>query len=272
MASLCLFAGVLALAVAPAAAHSDSDYANMGPMGFMWPKDREWVDDAHAMRGPCGSSDSVAPVNRTSFPLADGILALEQKQHVFDVQVSITFDEAPSNTSDFDVLIPQDRIRALDFSHVCIDLPALPTTAAEGRNATIRLRYVAEYLDPNHSHDRRRHLPVNETFYSCADVTLMALDEFYRDNVPCFNATGDFDNDEEHSHSHSHDDEEEAEEVGSGSSSSGLSKGDIAGIVIGSIVGVAVIATALWYFIRKDRREKQMAQRMAGDKAPSIAE
>lgn len=70
MAFLRLLAGVLALTMPRSvAAHSEADYANMGPMGFMWPKDREWVDDAHAMRGPCGSSEDVAPVNRTSFPL-----------------------------------------------------------------------------------------------------------------------------------------------------------------------------------------------------------
>jgi BIM1-like copper acquisition factor len=154
------------------------------------------------------------------------------------------------------VLIPQDRIRALDFAHVCIDLPTLPSAAVEGRNATIRLRYVAEYLDPNHSHDRRRHLPVNETFYSCADVTLMARDEFFRiDDIPCFNATGDFDA----GHSHDEDDEAEVEEGSDDDKNSGLSKG--------------VIATALWYFIRRDRREKQMVQRMtAAGEGKSIAE
>ena len=50
-------------------AHSEEDYENMGPMGFMWPENREWIDDDHAMRGPCGSSD--APGNRTEFPLSE---------------------------------------------------------------------------------------------------------------------------------------------------------------------------------------------------------
>lgn len=157
------------------------------------------------------------------------------------------------------MLIPQDRIRTLGFSHVCIDLPSLPAAAEAGRNATIRLRYVAEYLDPAHAHDRRRHLPVNETYYSCADVTLMARDEFFRvDDIPCFNATGDFEADD-HAYSHADGDGEEAS-TAAGGSDNGLSKGGIAGIVIGVVVGFAVMATALWYLVRRDRRRKQAVQ------------
>lgn len=53
-------------------AHGEDDYDHMGPLGFMWPEDREWNDEAEAMTGPCGVSGDV--VNRTEFPI--GVLSL----------------------------------------------------------------------------------------------------------------------------------------------------------------------------------------------------
>lgn len=60
-------------------AHSKEDFASMGPMGFMWPEDREWVDDEHAMRGPCGSS--TGPINRTVFPLSKAPPSPHHRHH-----------------------------------------------------------------------------------------------------------------------------------------------------------------------------------------------
>jgi hypothetical protein len=47
--------------------HGEEAAAEMGPVAFMWPPDREWgaAQDNHA---PCGSAQSV--VNRTEFPLS----------------------------------------------------------------------------------------------------------------------------------------------------------------------------------------------------------
>jgi hypothetical protein len=104
------------LAVAPQAvlAHSEDDYDHMGPMGFMWPQDREW-DEEDGMTGPCGTDRGAT--DRTEFPISElssflsffmtwmckltnrfylvvnGALALEQKQQVFDVQISIALGQ-----------------------------------------------------------------------------------------------------------------------------------------------------------------------------------
>lgn len=269
-------------------------------------------------------------------PPVNGALALEQKQEIHDLRISVAFDSGrsrplprlkpvilraaaaarvdqnpsafspplvahlppltqarvadPSNDTTFEVLVPEDRIRFLEYSHVCIDIPDMPSGGEAGQNATIQLRYTAEYMDPNHEH--KRHLPVNETFYSCADVTLVSQSAFTYDDIPCFNATADWDDDttghhvQEHEHEHEHDhgsdhdhehdhgsDESSDDDSGDSSSGgSGLSGGDIAGIVIGSVVGVAVIATAAWYFIRRDRREKQLAQHMTANANKSGAQ
>jgi hypothetical protein len=159
---------------------------------------------------------------------------------------------------------------------VCLDLPSLglddDSIDTAGTNATIQLRYVAEYIDPDHHHRRRRssssvkrHMPVNETFFACADVTLVREEAFTLD-IPCFNATAEADDDHDHEHDdededheHSHEDENDEDED-EDHEHSGLSGADIAGIVVGSVVGVAVIATVAWYFWRRDRREKQVAQ------------
>lgn len=170
----------------------------------------------------------------------------------------------PSNSSDFEVIIPQSRIPNLEFSHVCLNLPDLPSLASDGQNATLQIRYTAEYIDPDHHH--KRHAASNETFYVCADVTLVES-EVFDFEIPCFNVTADYEDEEEHGHSHGdddegheHDDDDESEDGGHGHSHDGLSGEVIAGIVIGSVVGAALIALVAWYLIRKDRRNKQVAQ------------
>lgn len=70
MKQMLLGASVILGAVlpSPALAHSEEDYDNMGPMGFMWPQDRQWVDDEVGMTGPCGTNEG--PADRTEFPLS----------------------------------------------------------------------------------------------------------------------------------------------------------------------------------------------------------
>lgn len=157
----------------------------------------------------------------------------------------------------------------MGWSHVCIDLPSISLPAgaadAESTNATIRLRYTAEYVDPDHHHRRRdmvkRHMATNETWYSCADVTLVPAEVFAFD-IPCFNATGNF---ESHSHGDHHDDDDDDDhddDDDESGGSSALSKGAIAGIVVGSAVGATLVGIVAWYFCRKDRREKEIAERV----------
>lgn len=54
-------------------AHSEEDYDHMGPLGFMWPQDREW-DEEDGMTGPCGSSRGAT--NRTEFPVGKSLTCM----------------------------------------------------------------------------------------------------------------------------------------------------------------------------------------------------
>lgn len=257
----------LAALFSPAAiAHSEDDLEHMGPLGVMWPPDRAWSEQK-GRTAPCGSADG--PDWRTDFPLSGGSLSLEQKEKAYDVEVSISFSENPVANDDFTTVIPATRIPSLDMSHYCFDMPSLPSSAAASLNATIQLRYTAEYIDPNHTHKFKRHTAENQTFYACSDITLVEAAVFTY-TIPCFNITSDAhggDGDEEHDHSHEDDDDDatsgstQGQDEGSGSSgSSGLSKQATAGIVIGCVVGVGMVASLGYYLYRRDRREKQVAQ------------
>ncbi|CAI4220125.1 unnamed protein product [Parascedosporium putredinis] len=186
----------------------------------------------------------------------------------------------PATNDDFTTLLAPSRIPSLDMSHACFNMPTFPSDASSGRNATLQLRYTAEYIDPNHSHRLRRHTAENQTFYACADVTLVDPAVFTFE-IPCFNVTADAhggsstEGDDGHSHSHdeaddagtaageSSEDGTQAQGSSKSSSSSGLSKEAIAGVVIGCVVGVGMLVSLGFYLYRRDRREKQIAQDIA---------
>ncbi len=68
--------GLLATTIAVSTgvmAHSKEDYDNMGPLGFMWPEDREWSEE-DAMTSPCGVSGGVR--SRTEFPVGEYLARL----------------------------------------------------------------------------------------------------------------------------------------------------------------------------------------------------
>lgn len=159
----------------------------------------------------------------------------------------------PDSNDDFE-LLSEHPISSLDFDHVCVTAPSLPASASADQNATLQLRYTAEYLDPDHHH--KRHTYTNETFYVCADVTLVPADVFTFE-IPCFNVSATENHDDEEEHHHHEEDEDEDEESGGGG---GLAKEAIAGIVIGSVVGVGILATLGWYLWRRDRRETAVAR------------
>ncbi|KAK5653219.1 hypothetical protein OQA88_9118 [Cercophora sp. LCS_1] len=230
--------------------HGD-DETNMAPLGFMWPPERTWSAES-GMTAPCGSANRAAKE-------PGGSLALDGKQEVFDVRVSISFSEDPENNDDFKTVL--SGVDSLDFEHVCIPMPALQ--AGEGKNATLQLRYVAEWIDPHHSH--KRHTETNQTFYSCADVTFVEAAKFTFE-IPCFNATAEEHGDDEGAHGHGedghdHDHEEEHHEDGS----DGLSKEAIAGIAIGCVAAFAAVSTLMVYLFRRDRREKLLVRSMTED-------
>lgn len=164
----------------------------------------------------------------------------------------------PTNSTNFQPI--KQNITHLKWSHVCLPPVTLPRTAQPGQNATIQLAYRAAYIDSDHGH-KRRHLPVNETFYVCSDITLVAPEAFTFE-IPCFNATADYDQEEGGGEQPAQNHVEEPEHDDDSGPDSGLSAGDIAGIVIGSVVGVAIIVCLCVYLWRKDRRQKQVAQVM----------
>ncbi|PKS05594.1 hypothetical protein jhhlp_008112 [Lomentospora prolificans] len=266
---------LLAIISSPVLAHSEEDLEHMGPLGMMWPPDRAWSEQK-GRTAPCGSADG--PGSRTDFPLSGGSLSLEQKEEAYDVEVSISFSENPATNEDFITIVPASHIRSLDMSHYCFDMPSLPSSAVAGLNATLQLRYTAEYIDPNHTHKFKRHTAENQTFYACSDITFVEPAVFTY-TIPCFNVTADAhagesgETGEEHEHSHENNETSsestEGQSRASGSSgSSGLSKEAIAGVVIGCVVGVGIVASLGFYLYRRDRREKQVAQQImaAGEK------
>lgn len=147
-----------------------------------------------------------------------------------------------------------------------MSVPDPPSSVSAGDNATLQIKYIASFDTPH-----------NQTFYACADITFVELLDF-DEYIPCFNATKpeeDYDKDKDGDPHHDDDDDEadndndddddddnnESSGSQSGSSdkksgSSGLSGGAIAGIVIGAIAGVALIAGAAFFLYRRKSRQQ----------------
>lgn len=132
-------------------------------------------------------------------------------------------------------------LKDIQLGHTCVTLPDAPSSVKAGGNATLQIKYIADFDKPE-----------NQTFYACSDITYVALSDF-KTSIPCFNAT------------------EPTPPKSSGSATptptpatnkkSGLSGGAIAGIVIGSLAGVGLIAAAgLFIFRRKQQRLRLLRQ------------
>jgi len=267
-----LLAG-LALSVASSYAQDDeAEYDDFGPAAFMWPEDRVW-DAAVDNHAPCGSR--AAPRNRTDFPLDNGQVALVAQDESWQIQLGISYSADPMSNDDFDVIISQEAFKELDPGHTCIPWPKAPNSVSEGDLATLQVMYISEFDTPR-----------NQTFYACADIVWVEPANFDT-QVPCFNATSpddedgagedwdyhddvednDDDDDEESSNGDGDDnsqdssDSEESNDSGDNKSSGGLSGGAIAGVVIGVLAGLGLIAAAaLLIYRRKQQRLRQLRQ------------
>ncbi|POS68644.1 hypothetical protein DHEL01_v212961 [Diaporthe helianthi] len=218
---------------------ASAEGTTMGPVAFLWPGDRPW-SASQDNTGPCGSSSGVT--TRTQFPLSQGQVALSIADDAYKVAFYIALDDEPTTQSEFSEQIVQN-ITEVEPGHQCYKIAPLPSSATAGANATIQLAYWAE--NDGESGDR------NETYYACADVTLVEAADFSA-QVPCFNVTSaDFD---------SGDDEatETATSTSSGSSG-GLSKGAIAGITVGTILGSLAVVGAFAFVLLKRRRASSAA-------------
>lgn len=139
-----------------------------------------------------------------------------------------------------------DTFKDIKLGHTCVTLPNAPDSVKAGTHATLQIRYVADFDKPE-----------NQTFYACSDITYVALSDF-AESVPCFNATqpspGDSTNGSNGAAS-------STPSATPAKKKSGLSGGAIAGIVIGSLAGVALIAAAaLLIFRRKQQRLRVLRQ------------
>ena len=170
----------------------------------------------------------------------------------------------PESNDDFETLIDFLAFRDLELGHTCITVEDSHSSLSPGENATLQIKYISEFDTPR-----------NQTFYACADI-------YYVEHLPydmdarCFNATmpGDSD-DSDSSHgpeksgssdkdgSEEDDDDSDSDDDDSDSGSGGgrgLSGGAIAGIVVGSLAGLAALAAGALLFYRK-RQQRLRAER-----------
>ncbi|KAK7415664.1 hypothetical protein QQX98_005696 [Neonectria punicea] len=256
MPSLKPVLGGLAVVVASAYAATDLGGTDeMGPAAFMWPADRVWAASMDNT-APCGSVAS--PGNRSQFPMTSAKVALIGQDESYDIELSISYLSNPERNSDFTTLIDGDDFKSIDVGHTCVNVPDAGDSVSAGDNATLQIKYIADFDTAD-----------NQTFYACADITYVELTDF-DESIPCFNATTDGDDDDDDSSS-SHSDSTSSSSSSTStasvnpdkekSGSGGLSGGAIAGIVVGSVVGVGLIALAgLLMYRRKNKRLNALRQ------------
>ncbi|TQV95624.1 hypothetical protein V2A60_000809 [Cordyceps javanica] len=238
------------MASGAAAAKGPMTSETIGPAAFMWPPDRVWSADADNT-APCGSIAGVQ--NRTTFPLQNGKISLVAQDESYDLELSISYLEEPKSNSDFNKLIDMETFKDIKLGHTCVTLPNVPSSVKAGTNATLQIKYIADFDKPE-----------NQTFYACSDITYVELSDF-KVSIPCFNATeptpGSNDGSSKTGSGGSSSSSTSTAAAGSSGKKSGLSGGAIAGIVIGSIAGVGLIAAAaLVIFRRKQQRLRVLRQ------------
>ncbi|KAK7432444.1 hypothetical protein QQZ08_001009 [Neonectria magnoliae] len=239
----------LAVVVASAYAATDLGGADeMGPAAFMWPADRVWAASMDNT-APCGSVAS--PGNRSQFPMKSAEVALIGQDESYNIDLD------PKRNSDFTTLIDGDNFKSIDVGHTCVKVPDAADSVTAGDNATLQIKYIADFDTAD-----------NQTFYACADITYVELADF-DESIPCFNVTTDGDDDDDSSFSHSDSTSSSSSSTSTASASpdkgksgsGGLSGGAIAGIVVGSVVGVGLIALAgLLMYRRKNKRLSALRQ------------
>jgi hypothetical protein len=173
----------------------------------------------------------------------------------------------PTSDSDFSVLVADDLFPEQDPGHLCYSVPDAPSSVQAGTNATLQLRYTAQFDNPD-----------NETFFACADITYVAANTFSH-TIPCFNVSvGDDGNTSVgtgviggHTPTVVPDDHSSLAPAASSSpapsqNSSAISGGAIAGIVIGVVIGAGLLLGAAFFglrrYRRKVKRENAVALRM----------
>ncbi|CEJ89800.1 hypothetical protein VHEMI05624 [[Torrubiella] hemipterigena] len=216
---------------------SAAAFDNMGPAAFLSPPDRPWSPDADNT-APCGSDSG--PVNRTQFPMRNGKVAFVAQDESYDIELRISYKSDPKSDDDFTQLISAAAFREMDMGHTCVNVADAPAAVQPGSNATFQIKYIADFDKPQ-----------NQTFYACADITYVsAIANLGSSANLCFNATEPSTGKNKPTNT-----PVPGNNSGQSSGGGGLSGGAIAGIVIGSLAGVAFVgAGAFMVYRRKQRR------------------
>ncbi|KAL2760965.1 hypothetical protein ACRALDRAFT_1059317 [Sodiomyces alcalophilus JCM 7366] len=241
------------LFVSTAVASSETTSDRMGAGAFVWPPDRPWIN-GHDEIAPCGSTDGVG--ERTPFPLTNGKLALVTQDATRAVHISVSYKDDPKTMDDFETFFDPHQIGTLDLGHTCISVPDPPSNIKAGMNATFSLLYVANFEE---------NPAFRSTHYACADVSFVEFSAF-DDAIPCFNATTadpevKVDGDVEVTVTDAHGNVPHTASDFK-SPSSGLSKGTIAGAVVGAAAGVSIIAAVGFWLFRRNKQKKQLNEQM----------
>lgn len=168
----------------------------------------------------------------------------------------------PKETDFFELSGPAS-VSDLDTGHTCLPVPNTPSGTTEGSNGTFRIWYEAS---PEEEGGR------TEDYYACADVTFV-LPETFTESIPCFNATEEepkistdpdvnvtlTSSGSESSASDSLSSSEVASHVADATDidekKGGLSKGGIAGVVVGCVAAAALIVASVIFFLRYRRAQ-----------------
>lgn len=122
-------------------------------------------------------------------------------------------------------------------------------------------------------------MEANETFYVCADITLVESAEFLLDEIPsCFNISTDYNNGDQWPDwpwdNGDGDDGSDQDEAKGGVKGSGISVGAVVGIAVGGFLAVAIIAAIVaWgiYLARKGRKAREEEESNKMSKEEEIA-
>ncbi|PWY67936.1 hypothetical protein BO70DRAFT_382883 [Aspergillus heteromorphus CBS 117.55] len=247
MSPVTLVTGLLATASLMGCGVYAAEATDMGAAAFLWPPDRAW-GAAQDTTSPCGSSAGVT--NRTDFPLTNGAVAIVLQTESYTVNLAISYEDNPTSNADFTTVVSGKNFPDLEPGHECYSVPNPPSNITSGANATLQLKYVSDFDNDG-----------NETYYACADISYVTLSSFTTD-IPCFNVSeGDLTSSSSSSSSTS-----SSSGSSSGSSGSSLSKGDIAGIVVGSVAGAALVGAGAFfvgrYWQKKAQRDHAVAMNM----------
>ena len=162
----------------------------------------------------------------------------------------------PKSLSDFTRTGP--IITEIDPGHTCYTIADPPAGTLPGTNATLQIEYIADF-------DR----PENQTFYACADITYVPASEVNLADKPCFNSTSPDDvpaptttGEPTHLPGHGADGPPLSTAKPGSANGNKLSKGAIAGIVVGSVIGFAlVVGLGLLFYREKKRKNRLIRQR-----------